>query len=58
LPGRNLQLLHSENGFYATLTAQADTDSNQQPEFLGQYAIHTAPHGSVSHSCLILAHFS
>jgi hypothetical protein len=28
----NLQLLHSENGFYTTLTAQADADSNQQPE--------------------------
>jgi hypothetical protein len=32
LRGRNLQLLHSENGFYATRTAQADADSNQQPE--------------------------
>jgi hypothetical protein len=32
LRGRNLQLLHSENGFYTTLTAQADADSNQQPE--------------------------
>jgi hypothetical protein len=25
-------VLHSENGFYATFTAQADADSNQQPE--------------------------
>jgi hypothetical protein len=30
LRGMNLQLLHSENGFYAILTVQADADSNQQ----------------------------
>jgi hypothetical protein len=47
LPERNLQLLHSENGFYATFTAQADTDSNQQPESSKVSTLHTAPHGSI-----------
>jgi hypothetical protein len=33
----------SENGFYATLTAQADTDSNQQP---GSSKIRHASHSA------------
>jgi len=32
LRGRNLQLLQSENSFYATIAAQADADSNKQSD--------------------------
>jgi hypothetical protein len=43
LQGRNLQLLHSENVFYATLTEQSDANSNQQPEgFKVRHATHRA----------------
>jgi hypothetical protein len=49
LRGRNIQLLHSENGFYATLTAQADADSNQQPE---SSKVRHATHSATRLSCV------
>jgi hypothetical protein len=49
LPGKNLKLLHSENGFYATLTAQADADSNQQTASQESNTLPIAPQGSVKH---------
>jgi hypothetical protein len=44
----SIQLRHSEDYFYATLTAQSDSVPNQQISSLESCTLHIAPHGSVA----------